>query len=48
MNFWRLAFQWGWASIEQLKTVTKFGEISADEFKEITGSEYIVDIRKTL
>lgn len=45
MNFWVDAFRWGWADANLLRLVVKtdknpFGEISKEEFREITGEEY--------
>ncbi len=45
MNFWVNAYKWGWADKELLKLVVKteanpFGEITAEEYFDITGEEY--------
>lgn len=37
MNFWELAYKWGWATIEQLRLVVTYGEITEEEFEKITG-----------
>lgn len=48
MNFWRLAFNQKWVSAEELKGAVKtddnrFGEITSDEYGEITGIEFYTD-----
>ncbi|MEK4713490.1 XkdX family protein [Sporosarcina sp. FSL K6-5500] len=45
MNFWELAYGWGWATIAQLRIMTitdtmPFGEITKEEFKRITGEDF--------
>lgn len=40
MSFWELAFEWGWATTEQLREVVKYGEITEEDFKRITGEDY--------
>lgn len=40
MNFWELAYGWGWATKEQLRLATFYGEISPEDFQRITGEEY--------
>lgn len=46
MKFWTLAWEYKWVTLEQLRTVVKteinkFGEITPEEFKSITGQEFI-------
>lgn len=45
MSFWTIAFNRGWVTIEKLKKVVitetnPYGEITPEQYKEITGSEY--------
>lgn len=45
MSFWKLAFDYGWVTAEQLKGAVKtvsnpYGEISELEYRQITGVEY--------
>lgn len=45
MAFWSLAFSRKWVTIEQLRLAVKttsnpFGEISPDEFKQITNQDF--------
>lgn len=40
MSFWELAYKWGWCSIDQLRTVVFYKEITPDVFKQITGETY--------
>lgn len=45
MKFWALAFSMSWVTAEALKIAVKteanpFGEITPEEYKTITGSEY--------
>lgn len=44
-NFWKLAYEQKWCTIEQLRFAVKteeqpFGEISPEQFKVITGIEF--------
>ncbi|MGU9539271.1 XkdX family protein [Clostridium tepidum] len=46
MNFWSLAWEYRWVTLEQLKLVVKtennkFGEITPKEYKDITKVEFI-------
>lgn len=46
MKFWTLAWEYKWVTLEQLRIVVKteinkFGEITPEEFKSITGQEFI-------
>lgn len=46
MEFWRIAFQFGWVSADELrgavKTDTRInGEITPEQFKEITKEDFI-------
>jgi uncharacterized XkdX family phage protein len=40
MDFWKMAFQFGWATKEQLKQATELRLITADQYTEITGEVY--------
>lgn len=45
MSFWRLAYKMNWINAEKLRMVVKteenpFGEITPEEYKEITGQEF--------
>lgn len=45
MSFWADAYKWGWVTAELLRGAVKtetspFGEISPEEYKEITGIEF--------
>ena len=42
MTFWKMAWEYGWADIDTMRMAVKtdlnpFGEITKEEFKEITG-----------
>lgn len=46
MIFWEIAFMRKWIDVERLKLVVKtennpYGEITVEEYKEITGIEYV-------
>lgn len=41
MSFWERAFGWGWATVEQLREATKYKAITEEDFKRITGEEYL-------
>ncbi|MGV3139728.1 XkdX family protein [Brevibacillus agri] len=45
MIFWRLAYNLKWVTIDKLRLVVRtelnpFGEITPDEFKQITGKDF--------
>lgn len=45
MAFWQLAYSRKWVTIDQLKLAVKtesnpYGQITADEFKTVTGGDY--------
>ncbi|MGG0939848.1 XkdX family protein [Brevibacillus centrosporus] len=45
MAFWNLAYKYKWVTIDQLRLAVKtesnpYGEITPEEFKQITGQEY--------
>lgn len=45
MAFWKLAFNMGWVTAEQLRVAvltgdSPRGEITAEEYKEITGQDF--------
>ena len=45
MQFWQIAFMYKWVTADQLKLAVKtetnpFGEISKEQYKEITGQEF--------
>lgn len=45
MDFWMIAYKRGWATIELLRQMVitpenKYGEITPEQFKEITDQEY--------
>ena len=45
MTFWKMAWEYKWADIDTMRMAVKtesnpFGEISKEEFKEITGEEF--------
>lgn len=40
MTFWQIAYKFGWATIEDLRLAVKLKEITADEYKTITGEDY--------
>lgn len=35
-----MAYNWGWATVEQLRLATQYGELTEEEFERITGEEY--------
>lgn len=39
-DFWQMAYEFGWATIDDLKQAVVLGLITADEFKQITGQTY--------
>lgn len=45
MEFWQIAFMFKWVTAEQLRIAVKtdanpFGEITAKQYKEITGQDF--------
>jgi hypothetical protein len=40
MSFWQLAYQFGWATKEDLRLAVQLNEITADEYQTITGEPY--------
>lgn len=45
MAFWKLAFNQKWVTVDQLRLVVKtdsnpYGEITGEEFKQITSMEF--------
>jgi Phage uncharacterised protein (Phage_XkdX) len=40
MSFWALAYQYGWASKEQLKEAVSLNDLSEIEYESITGEPY--------
>lgn len=40
MAFWALAYSRGWASKAQLGQAVTKGQITAEQYKEITGEDY--------
>ncbi|WP_252214007.1 XkdX family protein [Clostridium sp. VAP41] len=50
MNFWKMAFEYEWITAEELKGVVKtesnkFGEITVEQYKEITNVDYTEERR---
>lgn len=45
MNFWEMAYSWGWATIEQLRLATRYNDLTPEEFEKITGEAYELDGR---
>lgn len=46
MNFWSLAWEYRWVTLEQLKLVVKtennkFGEITPEEYKTICNEDFV-------
>lgn len=42
MSYWKIAYQFGWATLDQVKQAVQYKLISADDFKTITGIDYSV------
>lgn len=42
MVFWTIAYQRGWATKAQLAQAVVKGQITAEQYKEITGEDYAV------
>jgi uncharacterized XkdX family phage protein len=40
MSFWQLAYQFGWATKEDLKMAVQLKEITESEYETITGESY--------
>lgn len=40
MSFWALAYQYGWASKEQLKEAVSLKDLTTSEYESITGEPY--------
>ena len=40
MNFWSMAFKYGWATKDQLKEAVGYSLITAADYKTITGEDY--------
>lgn len=43
MSYWEIAYMMGWLSKEQLKKLVPT-EVSLDEYKKITGEEFVPSI----
>ena len=41
MTFWQMAYQYGWATKDQLKQAVGYNLIAATEYQQITGEEYV-------
>ncbi|MFC8561415.1 XkdX family protein [Peribacillus frigoritolerans] len=37
MNFWRIAFEYEWATKDQLKLAVEYNDLTVTEYQEITG-----------
>jgi len=40
MAFWKLAYNMKWIDAEKLRLVVEYGEITAEEYKLITGQDF--------
>jgi uncharacterized XkdX family phage protein len=40
MTFWQMAYQYGWATKDQLKQAVGYKLITADDYQQITGEAY--------
>lgn len=45
MSFWKMAYDFGWVTKEELRSAVKtaenpFGHITKEEYKEITGEDF--------
>jgi hypothetical protein len=40
VSFWKLAYQQGWATKDQLKQAVEYGLIQDTDYKAITGEDY--------
>jgi Phage uncharacterised protein (Phage_XkdX) len=40
MTFWQTAYQYGWATKSQLKEAVVLGDLTAEEYQQITGEPY--------
>ena len=40
MNFWQMAYQQKWATLDMMKQATELQLITADQYKTITGEGY--------
>ena len=40
MNFWQMAYKYGWATKAQLAEAVGYNLITADDYKTITGEDY--------
>lgn len=40
MNFWQVAYKYGWATLAQLKQAVGYTLITAADYKTITGTDY--------
>lgn len=41
MNFWEMAYKFGWASKDDLKLAVQLKEVTADQYLNITKEEYV-------
>ena len=39
-GWWSYAYKRSWATVDQLRKATAQGQITADEYKTITGTDY--------
>lgn len=42
-NTWKEFYGWGFATITQLREAVKEGLLTQDQFKEITGQDYVIE-----
>lgn len=41
MTFWQIAYARGWAKLAQMQQAVSKGLITADDYKTITGEDYV-------
>ena len=40
MSYWSIAYKYGWANLDQLKSAVILNCITVEEYKTITGEDY--------
>lgn len=42
MSFWEMAYQYGWATKEDLQLAVQLNDLTPEEYEAITGEPYVV------
>ncbi|KIL31997.1 XkdX family protein [Bacillus subtilis] len=41
-DFWEMAYRYEWATKDDLKKAVELGDITTDEYQQITNEDYVV------